>query len=197
MAHLPYPIILASSSPHRRELMARLRIPFTQASPEVPEARLAGESPEAMVLRLAVNKAAAIAVQHPDAIVIGADEIALCQGEILGKPGTAERAFAQLRTLSGQRVRFLTGVAVLHHKQGIQQQDMVPFEVQMRSLSDAEIYDYIDKEQPLGSAGSFKSEGLGIALTAGYYGDDPSALIGLPLIRLQEMLAQCGCRVLG
>lgn len=196
MAHLPAPLILASTSPYRRELLARLGLPFTQEASGVEEAPLPGEAPEALVSRLALAKAAAVAARHPEAIVIGSDQMALVDGEVLGKPGTPALAQAQLRRLSGQRVRFLTALAVQCPQQGALQVT-VPYEVQMRTLSEAEIADYVARDNPVDAAGSFKSEGLGIALFAGMYGDDPSALVGLPLIHLTALLSRCGCRVLG
>lgn len=196
MAHLPAPLILASTSPYRRELLARLGLPFTQEAPGIEETPLPGEAPEALVSRLALAKAAAVAARHPEAIVIGSDQMALVNGEVLGKPGTPAQAQAQLRRLSGQRVRFLTALAVQCPQQGALQV-IVPYEVQMRTLSEAEIADYVARDNPVDAAGSFKSEGLGIALFAGMHGDDPSALVGLPLIRLTALLSRCGCRVLG
>lgn len=196
MAHLPAPLILASTSPYRRELLARLGLPFTQEAPGIEETPLPGEAPEALVSRLALAKAAAVAARHPEAIVIGSDQMALVNGEVLGKPGTPAQAQAQLRRLSGQRVRFLTALAVQCPQQGALQVT-VPYEVQMRTLSEAEIADYVARDNPVDAAGSFKSEGLGIALFAGMHGDDPSALVGLPLIRLTALLSRCGCRVLG
>lgn len=197
MSFLPAPLILASTSPYRAALLRRLDLPFTQVAPGVDESARAAEAPDALVRRLALAKANAVAQQYPDAIVIGSDQMALARGELLGKTGSMEGARHQLRALSAQRVRFLTGLAVVHRAANRILQDTIPFEVRMRALSDAEITDYVQREMPVDAAGSFKSEGLGIALFESMHGEDPSALIGLPLIRLHQFLRECGCRVLG
>lgn len=181
-------LILASSSPYRRELLARLRLPFTWESPAVDEQRLANESPRAMVLRLAEAKARAIAVRYPNAIIIASDQTAVIGNDILGKPNTHEMAVAQLQRISGQTVEFLTSLAVLNSANDHLQLDVVPFAVHMRTLSLAQIENYLRLEQPYDCAGSFKSEGLGIALFEKMEGDDPNTLVGLPLIRLVSML---------
>lgn len=197
MPFLPAPLILASTSPYRAALLRRLDLPFTQVAPGVDESARAAEAPDALVRRLALAKANAVAQQYPDAIVIGSDQMALARGELLGKAGSMEGARHQLRALSAQRVQFLTGLAVVHPAANRILQDTIPFEVRMRALSDAEITDYVQREMPVDAAGSFKSEGLGIALFESMHGEDPSALIGLPLIRLHQFLRECGCRVLG
>lgn len=197
MMRVTRPLILASTSPYRRALLERLGLPFTQESPLVDEAALPGETPEALVLRLASAKARAVACRHPEAIVIGSDQMAVLGEQILGKPGSPERACAQLAMLSGQSVRFLTGLAVISQAQEQHLAEVVPFVVQMRQLSTAEITDYVARDNPVDAAGSFKSEGLGIALFERMEGEDPTALIGLPLIRLTQMLAACDVKVLG
>ncbi len=186
------PLVLGSTSPFRRQLLERLGVPFTVASPEVDESALPGESPEALVARLAELKARAVAARHPGALVIGSDQVAVNGGEILGKPGGHERATAQLQAASGKRVTFLTGLCLLNGETGRAQVEVVPFHVHFRALTQAQIDSYLRREEPYNCAGSFKSEGLGIALFERLEGDDPSALIGLPLIRLVKMLENEG-----
>lgn len=185
-------IILASTSPYRRELLARLRLPFTTAKPYVDETRLAGEAPAALASRLALAKAQAVAAQHPAAIVIGSDQVAHIGDEIFSKPGTAERARAQLRQMSGQTVLFQTALALIRQQDGIVLQETEPTEVRFRTLTDAEITRYVEMEQPLDCAGSAKAEALGISLLDALRSDDPTAIIGLPLIRLTHMLRTLG-----
>ena len=185
-------IILASTSPYRRELLARLRLPFTTAKPHVDETRLPGEAPAALASRLALAKAQAVAAQHPATIVIGSDQVAHIGDEIFSKPGTAERARAQLRQMSGQTVLFQTALAVIRQQDGIVLQESVPTEVRFRTLTDAEITRYVEMEQPLDCAGSAKAEALGISLLDALRSDDPTAIIGLPLIRLAHMLRTLG-----
>lgn len=185
-------IILASTSPYRRELLARLRLPFTTAKPHVDETRLAGEAPAALASRLALAKAQAVAAQHPAAIVIGSDQVAHIGDEIFSKPGTAERARAQLRQMSGQTVLFQTALALIRQQDGIVLQESEPTEVRFRTLTDAEITRYVEMEQPLDCAGSAKAEALGISLLDALRSDDPTAIIGLPLIRLAHMLRTLG-----
>ncbi|MBI3772822.1 MAG: septum formation inhibitor Maf [Gammaproteobacteria bacterium] len=182
-------LILASSSPYRRELLARLRLPFAWESPAVDEQRLANESPRSMVLRLAEAKARAIAARHPNAIIIASDQTAVIGNDILGKPGTHDKAVTQLQKISGRTVEFLTSLAVLNSVNNHLQLEVAPFAVHMRTLSSTQIENYLHLEQPYDCAGSFKSEGLGIALFEKMEGDDPNALVGLPLIRLVHMLA--------
>ena len=190
-------LILGSSSPYRRELLDRLGLPFQWHSPDVDERPVAEEAPDALVTRLARLKAEAVARQHPDALVIGSDQVAELDGRILGKPGGHEQAVQQLRAASERTVRFHTGLCLLNARTGRVQIKSVPFTVHFRTLDSAMIEDYLRREQPYGCAGSFKSEGLGIALFQRMEGDDPTALIGLPLITLTTMLREEGLAVLG
>lgn len=191
-------LILASTSPYRRELLGRLGLAFAVCSPDVDETRLNDESPADLVRRLADAKARAGARQLPNAaLVIGSDQVAVVDDEVLGKPGTFERACEQLVRLSGRRVTFLTGLCLYNAGSGRSQLDMVPFTVEFRHLSQPQIEAYVQREQPLNCAGSFKSEGLGIALFERMEGEDPTSLIGLPLIRLVDMLTAEGVNVLG
>lgn len=189
-------LILASTSPFRRELLNRLGIPFETAAPEVDETRLPGEVPSALVARLAEAKARAVARNWPNALVIGSDQVAVNEGEVLGKPGNYERAAAQLRAASGRRVTFLTGLCLLDTATDSAQVEVVPFAVVFRPLTEERIEGYLRRERPYNCAGSFKSEGLGVALFERLEGEDPSALIGLPLIRLVRMLERRGVDVL-
>ena len=186
------PIVLASTSPYRRELLARLRLPFEVAAPLVGETPVAGERPRVLARRLALAKAGAVARQRPEAIVIGSDQVADLGGHPLGKPGTHERATAQLRQMRGQTVIFQTAVAVVCEATGFEQVDLAPVEVRFRALYDDEIERYLRAEEPYDCAGSAKSEGLGIALLDAILSDDPTALIGLPLIRTCRMLRAAG-----
>ena len=185
---LPTPLILGSTSPFRHELMQRLNLPFTTAAPDIDETRLADESPETMVQRLSLEKARAVASLHPDSLVIGSDQCAVLGEQVIGKPHTHDNAVAQLQAASGQTVRFLTGLCLYDGRDGSYQLEVVPFDVTFRELTFTEIDSYLRQEQPYNCAGSFKSEGLGIALFQSMKGDDPTALIGLPLIRLCSML---------
>ncbi|HHB11729.1 MAG TPA: septum formation inhibitor Maf [Chromatiales bacterium] len=190
-------LVLASSSPYRRALLQRLGVAFRTARPEVDETPLPGEPPAALVRRLAEAKARALAERFPEALIIGSDQCAVTdESRILGKPGDFEHAYAQLRALSGRSVRFLTGLCLLEASTGTVQLDVVPFLVEFRHLSDAQIRRYLQRERPFDCAGSFRSEGLGIALFRRMQGDDPNALIGLPLIRLVDMLEAAGQPVL-
>lgn len=184
----PRPLVLGSTSRYRRELLSRLNLPFETAAPHVDETPLAGETPRALALRLALAKAHAVARQYSQAVVIGSDQVADLHGTPLGKPGTHERAVAQLRQMSGQTVVFQTAVAVVCAATGFEQVDLAPVEVRFRMLSDNEIERYLRIEEPYDCAGSAKSEGLGIALLDAIVSDDPTALIGLPLIRTCRML---------
>jgi septum formation protein len=186
------PIVLASSSLWRRALLERLLPEFEAVSPDLDESALADESPYRQVRRLAEAKARHVASQRPDAIVIGSDQVALLNGTVLGKPGTRARAVEQLRLMGGARVRFMTGICMLAPDPAPEQIDVVDCVVVFRAYSDTEIERYLDAEQPLGCAGSFRSEGLGISLVERFDGDDPTALIGLPLIRLSAMLRNAG-----
>lgn len=190
------PLILASSSPFRRELLERLGLPFTCLSPDIDETPRAGEAPEALVQRLALEKARAVAARHPEALVIGSDQVAVApDGSVLGKPGSAERAVAQLKAVQGRSVLFLTGLCLLDGRRGEHQLCCEPFRVHFRALDEERLRRYVEREQPLNCAGSFKSEGLGITLFERLEGDDPTALIGLPLIRLTTFLAAAGARL--
>jgi septum formation protein len=192
MRPAPPRLILGSTSPYRRELLARLRLPFDVVSPRVDETPRAGEAPTDLALRLALAKARAVAALHPQAVVIGADQVADLDGEPIGKPGNHERALAQLRRMSGRTVVFQTALAVLRADTGFEQALLVPVKVQFRTLAEHEIERYLRLEQPYDCAGSAKSETLGIALLAAIHSDDPTALIGLPLIRTAELLRKAG-----
>lgn len=189
-------LILGSTSPYRRELMQRLHCSFDTAAPDIDETRLAGESARDMVLRLSLQKAQAVAAQYPDALIIGSDQCAVLHEQVIGKPGSHENAVKQLQNSSGQTVAFLTGLCLYDSRDGSYQLDVVPFAVDFRELSDAEIDAYLRKDQPYNCAGSFRSESLGITLFKRMHGDDPSALMGLPLIRLSQMLKQAGVDLL-
>jgi septum formation protein len=186
------PLILASTSRYRRELLARLRLPFDVVSPEVDETPRPGESPAALAARLAQAKAAAVAALHPHAVVIGSDQVAELDGQPIGKPGTHERAVQQLRSMRGRSVVFHTAVAVQRAATGYAGAALAPVTVRFRSLSDAEIEHYLRAEQPYDCAGSAKCETLGIALLEAIESDDPTALVGLPLIRTCELLRAAG-----
>ena len=187
------PLILGSSSPFRRELLGRLGLPFECDSPDIDESALPNETPEALVQRLALAKARAVAERHPHALVIGSDQVAvLADNTILGKPGTEEAACAQLARASGSTVTFLTSLCLLDADSDDHQLTCEPFMVHFRPLSEAAIQRYVKQEQPLNCAGSFKSEGYGITLFERLEGDDPNSLIGLPLIRLVQFLDQAG-----
>ena len=188
-------LILASSSPFRRELLSRLMIPYELVAPEVDETARPGELPQALVERLAIAKAQAVAAKHPQALIIGSDQVAVHAGEIVGKPLTHERAVAQLKIASGKTVTLYTGLALINSATGRVQSEVVPYRVLFRSLSDAQIENYLRKEQPYHCAGSVKSEGLGVALLERFEGEDPATLIGLPLIRLIRMLEHEGLTV--
>lgn len=188
----PRPLVLGSTSRYRCELLQRLRQPFEVAAPDVDETPAPGEAPRALALRLALAKARAVAAQHPDAVVIGSDQVADLAGEPLGKPGTHERATAQLQRMRGHTVVFQTAVAVVCQATGFEQVDLAPVEVRFRDLSDAEIERYLRAEEPYDCAGSAKSEGLGISLLDAIVSDDPTALVGLPLIRTARMLRAAG-----
>lgn len=191
------PLILGSTSRYRRELLQRLRLDFDVAAPEVDETPQPGETPRALAQRLALAKARAVAAGAPNAVVIGADQVADLNGLPLGKPGNHERAVAQLRQMRGQTVVFQTAVAVVCLHSGFEQQSLAAVSVKFRDLSDEEIENYLRAEQPYDCAGSAKSEGLGIALLDAIDSDDPTALIGLPLIRTCKMLQAAGVALLG
>jgi septum formation protein len=185
-------LILGSTSRYRRELLERLRLPFRTASPGVDETPHANEAPPDLATRLALAKAHAVALLHPDAIVIGSDQVAELNGRAIGKPGTHERATEQLRLMRGQAVIFHTAVAVVCKARGFEMQTLAPVTVRFRDYSDAEIEAYLLAEQPYDCAGSAKSEALGIAMVSSIESDDPTALVGLPLIRLCKMLRAAG-----
>ena len=196
-SHLPAPsVVLGSTSPYRRELLSRLRLPFQVAAPEVDETALPGETPAALARRLALAKARAVAARYPEAAVIGSDQVADLDGEALGKPGSHDRAVEQLRRMRGRTVIFHTALAVVCAARGFEQADLAPVRVTFRSYDDDEIEAYLRAEQPYDCAGSARSEGLGIALLEAIDSDDPSALVGLPLIRTARMLRAAGVKIL-
>jgi septum formation protein len=184
--------VLGSTSVYRKALLSRLGMRFDVASPHVDETPLPGETPQNLAQRLALAKAHAVAGRHPDAVVIGSDQVADLGGIALGKPGTHERAVAQLTQMSGQTVVFQTAIAVVCHATGHEQTDLASVSVRFRHLSPADIETYLRREQPYDCAGSAKSEGLGIALLERIDNDDPTALIGLPLIRTCRLLRAAG-----
>jgi septum formation protein len=185
-------LILASTSRYRRELLARLRLPFEVQAPEVDESPLTGELPAATARRLALAKARAVAQARPDALVIGSDQVAELDGKAIGKPGSHERALEQLRSMSSRTVVFHTAVAMICLASGFEAEHLVPVTVRVRRLADVEIEHYLQAEQPYDCAGSAKSESLGIALLDAIESDDPTALVGLPLIRTCAMLRAAG-----
>jgi len=189
-------LVLGSSSPYRRELLTRLRLQFQTAVPEVDETARPNEPPLALARRLALAKARAIAAQFPDAVVIGSDQVADLDGEPLGKPGSHERAVAQLRLMRGHTVVFHTAVAVVCAATGFEQLEVAPVRVTFRDLADDEIEAYLRAERPYDCAGSARSEGLGVALLDAIESDDPTALVGLPLIRTCRMIRAAGVKVL-
>jgi septum formation protein len=189
-------LILGSTSRYRRELLARLNTPFTVVGPDVDETPAEHEAPRALALRLALAKARAVAALHPEAVVIGSDQVADLNGMPLGKPGNHERAVLQLQRMRGQTVVFQTAVAVVCAATQFEEVDLAAVKVKFRDLSDAEIETYLRTEQPYDCAGSAKSEGLGIALLESIDNDDPTALVGLPLIRTCRMLRAAGIELL-
>lgn len=193
----PPPLILGSTSRYRRELLERLQLPFEVHAPQVDETPRAGEPPENLARRLALAKARAVATRYPQAVVIGSDQVADLEGEPLGKPGTHERAVEQLRRMRGRTVIFQTALSVVCLARGFEMSDLAAVKVRFRALSDAEIDTYLRREEPYDCAGSAKSEGLGIALLESIENDDPTALVGLPLIRTARMLRAAGLPVLG
>src|SRR5450830_70648 len=189
-------LILGSTSPYRRELLDRLRIPFEVAAPDVDETPQPAETPKQLACRLAMAKARAVAAQFPACVVIGSDQVADLDGQALGKPGNHTRAVAQLQQMRGKTVIFQTAVAVVCQETGFAQMDLAQVKVKFRALSDAEIEAYLRAETPYDCAGSAKSEGLGIALLEAIDNDDPTALVGLPLIRTCRMIQAAGVKVL-
>ena len=189
-------LVLGSTSPYRRTLLQRLQIPFEIAAPEVDETPHLGEAPRMLAQRLALAKARAVAHLFPDAVVIGSDQVADLSGTPLGKPGTHEKAVAQLRQMRGQTVVFQTAVSVVCLESGFEENSLAAVSVKFRDLTDIEIENYLRAEQPYDCAGSAKSEGLGITLLASIDSDDPTALVGLPLIRTCQMLRAAGIELL-
>lgn len=189
-------LVLASTSPFRRELLARLGVPFEVAAPEVDESPLPGEQPDETARRLSLLKAQAVATRYPDALIIGSDQVALLDGEQLGKPGSHDQAVEQLRRMRGRAIEFHTALTLLNSRNGRVQTAVVPVRLVMRDYTDAQIEAYLRKDQPYNCCGSARSESLGIALIARYETEDPNALVGLPLIKLTEMLANEGLDVL-
>ncbi len=189
------PLILGSTSRYRHDLLSRLGLPFEAVAPDVDETPQPGEKPDQLAMRLALAKAWEVAKRHPQAVVIGSDQVADLRGEPLGKPGDHERAVAQLRRMRGQAVVFQTAVAVVCAATGYEAADLAPVRVLFRDLSDEEIERYLRAEQPYDCAGSAKSEGLGIALLERIDNDDPTALVGLPLIRTCRLIRAAGIRV--
>ncbi len=188
-------LLLASSSPYRRELLSRLRLPFDCRAPHIDETAHPDESPEQLVRRLSREKARALAETHPDHLIIGSDQVAVLGDRIIGKPHTFERAREQLLSCSGKRLDFLTGLTLLDSRNASEQVDCVRFSVLFRDLGEAQIERYLRAEQPFDCAGSFKAEGLGISLFRATEGEDATSLIGLPLIRLVDMLNNAGIEV--
>ena len=186
------PLILGSSSPFRREILGKLGVPFTTRSPEVDETPLPGEQPEALVQRLALIKATAVAEHNPDSLIIASDQVSVLDEIISGKPGNHRKAIEQLTKCSGKTVTFYTGLCLYDTTARNYQLDCELFKVHFKTLTDRMIENYVNREKPYQCAGSFKSEGLGITLINALEGRDPNALIGLPLIRLTEMLALKG-----
>ena len=186
------PLLLASSSVYRRDLLSRLRLPFTCSSPDINESHRPGESALELVQRLSLEKAQALAASHPAHLIIGSDQVAVLNGQIIGKPHTFDKARQQLLNASGASVSFLTGLTLLNSQTGHYQTDCVPFTVHMRHLSAEQIERYLHAEEPYDCAGSFKAEGLGVSLFQRTEGDDATSLVGLPLIRLVDMLLAQG-----
>ncbi|MBF0427980.1 MAG: septum formation inhibitor Maf [Magnetococcales bacterium] len=185
-------LILASTSVYRRQLLERLCLPFDVVAPKGEESVLPGEPPYAMVQRLAEEKARSVTLDYPDAVVIGSDQVAVIDGEVLGKPGSFVNAAKQLRLVSGREVAFLNGLCLLSPQPPVRQIAVVEFRVVFRTLTDARIHRYLELEQPFDCAGAFKSETLGIVLVERMEGEDPTALMGLPLIALTGMLERIG-----
>ena len=188
-------LVLGSSSIYRRELLQRLQIPFVISNPDIEETPLPDEKPEVTAVRLAVAKARAVAITHPGALIIGADQVAILEDLQLGKPLNRENATRQLQHVRGKEVVFFTALCLLNSRTDSLQTRLVPSHVKFRQLSDQQISNYLDKEQPYHCAGSAKAEGLGIALIEHIISDDPSALIGLPLVALVDMLTHEGIEV--
>lgn len=193
---MPKKLVLASTSPFRKQLLEKLSLDFSTANPQANEDALPNETAVQLVERLAIAKAKAVASAYSDALIIGSDQVCLNNGEILGKPGNFDTAFKQLKAASGKHVTFYTGLALLNSKTGKVQSLVEPFDVYFRVLSDQMITNYLQKEQPYNCAGSFKSEGFGISLFDRFDGKDPNSLIGLPLISLIQFLEKEGVTVI-
>jgi len=189
------PLLLASSSVYRRDLLSRLCLPFSCSSPDIDESHRPGESAVGLVKRLSLEKARALAASHPNHLIIGSDQVAVLNGQIIGKPHTHTKAHQQLTSASGASVSFLTGLTLLNSRTGHHQTDCTPFTVHMRTLSAEQIERYLLAEQPYDCAGSFKAEGLGVSLFQRTEGDDATSLVGLPLIRLVDMLLAEGVNI--
>ncbi|WP_353232009.1 Maf family protein [Pseudomonas helleri] len=189
------PLLLASSSVYRRDLLSRLRLPFTCSSPDIDESHRPGESALQLVQRLSLEKAQTLAASHPAHLIIGSDQVAVLNGQIIGKPHTFDKARQQLLNASGASVSFLTGLTLLNSQTGHYQTDCVPFTVHMRHLNTEQIERYLHAEEPYDCAGSFKAEGLGVSLFQRTEGDDATSLVGLPLIRLVDMLLAQGVAI--
>lgn len=185
---MPQQLVLASTSPFRKALLEKLHLPFLTENPDIDETALTDETATELVVRLAIAKAQAVCPAHPNALVIGSDQVCVNNGEILGKPGDFANAFKQLKAASGKRITFYTGLALINTETGKIHSLVEPYTVHFRVLSDTMISNYLEKEQPYNCAGSFKSEGYGIALFEAFEGKDPNSLIGLPLISLISML---------
>jgi len=190
------PLILGSTSRYRKELLSRLQIPFETAAPDVDETPHSNELPKDLALRLALAKARAVAQKNPDAVVIGSDQVADLEGTPLGKPGNHTNAVLQLQRMRGKTVIFQTALSVVCMATGYERTDLASVKVKFRNLTDAEIESYLRAEEPYDCAGSAKSEGLGIALLDSIDNDDPTALVGLPLIRTCQMLREAGVKLL-
>lgn len=189
-------LVLASSSPYRKQLLERLQIPFQSMAPDIDESPLSGEAPETTALRLACEKALTLRTLFPEHLIIGCDQLASHAGKLIGKPGSHDRALAQLRSFSGETVEFLTALCVYNSKQAVSAESLVSTSVTFRTLDRHAIENYLNVERPYDCAGSFKIEGLGIALFEEISSEDPTALMGLPLIRLCDLLAEQGYSVL-
>ena len=189
-------LVLASSSPYRRDLLERLAVPFVTDSPDIDEARLPGEEACDLVKRLSVEKARVVSERHPKSLVIGSDQVVMMDHDILGKPGDFASNVDQLSRASGRRVEFYTGLCLANTQSGRMQTEVETFGVTFRALTISQIESYVHKEQPYNCAGGFKAEGLGVALFESMHGEDPTALVGLPLITLVQMLAIEGVDVL-
>jgi len=189
-------LVLASSSPYRRELLARLMIPFEVMSPDIDETHRENETPQQLVTRLSIEKAQAVIPHYPKALIIGSDQVAVHDHDIVGKPRDHGHAVQQLQQASGKHITLYTGLALVNAENGSIQSEVIPFTVVFRKLTDEQIETYLKKEQPYKCAGSVKSEGLGIALLERFEGEDPNTLIGLPLIRLVKMLGAEGLAVI-